>query len=103
MAEKLPPVMPLTYRPKSSAMEISGGRTKVNGSTIMMPVEIVIPGIMPTTRPNKHPTAVAARVAARVAWVNPAIMSGFIRLNPPKFPQVAGSETLRGTRRRPAV
>ena len=51
-------------------MEISGGRTKVSGSTMMMPVEIVMPGIMPTTKPNRHPTAVAARVVARLAWVS---------------------------------
>ena len=58
---------------------------------MMMPVEMVIPGIMPMTRPNKHPTAVAARFATRLAWVNPAIMSGLIRPNPSKYPPVAGS------------
>ena len=59
-------------------MEMSGGSTKVSGRTMMIPMEMVIPGIMPTINPNSDPMAVDSRVDSWLAWEKPSMMSGFM-------------------------
>ena len=78
MAEKLPPVIPATYRPSNKAIEMLGSRVNVMGRTIIMPVLIVMPGIIPTIRPSNTPIAVAIRLDNWIAWANPRAASSII-------------------------
>lgn len=67
IAEKLPPVMPPTYKPSKRAIETSGGNTKVIGRRTMIPVLIVNPGIIPTVRPIRTPIQEENRTIIPVA------------------------------------
>ena len=48
-----------------------GSSTNVSGSTMMMPVLMVMPGIMPTIRPSNDPIAVEIRLDGRIACMKP--------------------------------
>ena len=71
IAAKLPPVIPPTKTPRSSATAVVGSRMKVIGKRMMMPALVVSPGIIPLIRPCKAPRAVARMLVGESARYNP--------------------------------
>jgi hypothetical protein len=74
-----PPVSPPTYTPIMHASPCSGSRPKVNGSTTITVIVIVIPGSAPPTTPISVPTKSGTRYFISKMFASPAPRSSNIR------------------------
>ena len=64
----------------------------------MIPVEMVMPGIIPTTKPTKTPMHVEINGRKLLAWLRPESASGLMRRTPPITRVAKRPRTRVGTR-----